>query len=632
MKAPTGTLRELFIPPATGRSNRATTWLLVMRDVLAVLIATAAAFLLRFECAVPSEYCPSIMPTAITAAVVFPLIFLGMGLYDYIWRYVGLDSFLRLGVATGVGAATMAGIVAATEAITGQRPMPYSIVALVGMVSFLGFVGDRSATRAITYLRSQRDRRHGRRVLIVGAGDAGALLIRDIEDNPQLGYEVVGLLDDDPDKLGRRLRTATVIGAIDRISEIAAEQRIDTVFVAIPSADTATLQRILYLCGKVGASVRVVPALAALRKSVTLDDLESVDFDRFLGREPIEADMEPVRASIEGRCVLVTGASGSIGSELCRQALKLRPSRLVLFELDESRLYETYIELAEAAPRGTEVEMALGDIRNPVKLRRVFERFRPDLVIHAAAYKHVPLMEMEPDEAVKTNVAGTLNVLEASREHGVDRFLLISTDKAVTPTSVMGLTKAIAERLAFECGCGGLHVTAVRFGNVLGSRGSVIPLFNQRMDRGEPVNITHPDIDRYFMTIPEAAQLVLQAQSMSQGCDLYILDMGEPVRIVDLAAVLIEQRGGSAEVCFSGLRPAEKMHEELVHSDARLVPTTCNKVMRSDGLPVATDGFMSLVPRLIEAAENDDRAEMQRLMVEICPDFAGEVAEMSGVS
>lgn len=625
-----GTLKELFSPPPTGRSNRATTLLLMTRDVLAVLIATAAAFLLRFEFAVPAEYCPSIVPTAAAAAIVFPAIFLGMGLYGYIWRYVGLDSFLRLGVATGAGVVAMALVVATAEAFTGTRPMPYSIVALVGMVAFLGFVADRTASRLTTYVRSQRQRRHGKHVLIVGAGDAGALLMRDIEDNPEFGYEVIGLLDDDPDKLGRRLRTATVIGTTDQIEELAATD-IDMVFVAIPSADIETLQRILYRCGKVGASVRVVPALAALRKSVTLDDLQSVEFDRFLGREPICSDMECVRESVEGQVVLVTGASGSIGSELCRQVLKLRPSRLVLFELDESRLYETYIELCESAPRGTEVDMALGDIRNPVKLHRVFERYRPNLVIHAAAYKHVPLMEMEPDEAVKTNVAGTQNVLEASRAFGVDRFLLISTDKAVTPKSVMGLTKAIAERLAFAAGCDGLHVTAVRFGNVLGSRGSVIPLFNQRLDRGEPVQITHPDIDRYFMTIPEAAQLVLQAQSMSNGCDLYILDMGEPVRIVDLAAVLIEQRGCDAEVCFSGLRPAEKMHEELVHADARLMPTECEKVMRSDGVPASGDGFADLVPFLIQAAENDDRPAMQQLMVQLCPDFAGEVAELSEV-
>lgn len=276
-----GTIRELFIPPSGGRSNHATTILLMTRDVLAVLIATAAAFLLRFECVVPTQYCPSIFPTALVASFVFPTIFLGMGLYGYIWRYVGLDSFLRLAVATAAGVGAMAGFVAVTEVVTGIRPMPYSIVALVGMVAFLGFVGDRSASRLGVYVRSQRMRRNGKRVLIVGAGDAAALLIRDIEDNPELGYEIVGLLDDDPDKLGRRLRTSSVIGTTDQVAGIASAEKVDMIFIAVPSADTETLQRILYQCGTAGASVRVVPALAALRKSVTLDDLQSVDFDRF---------------------------------------------------------------------------------------------------------------------------------------------------------------------------------------------------------------------------------------------------------------------------------------------------------------------------------------------------------------
>lgn len=624
-------LTEVFHPDSDKLSNRATTVLLITRDVLAVLIATLAAFALRFEFHVPAHHLWAIIPTAVLAVLIFPAVFLAMGLYRYIWRYMGLDSFIRLALATAAGVAIMGAVVAAGELVMKARLVPYSILALLGLVGFLGFVGDRSMSRFRVYLRSQRQRAGGERVLIVGAGDAAALLMRDIEDNPEFGYQVVGLLDDDDDKVGRKLRTASVIGTIDQIEEIAKRESIDMIFVAVPSADIQTLQRILHRCGTAETTVRVVPALAALRKSVSLSDLHNVDFDHLLGREPICADMESVRESIEGKTVLVTGASGSIGSELCRQALKLRPSRLVLLELDESRLYETYIELNEIA-NGTQVKMALGDVRNAVKLDRVFGRYQPDLVIHAAAYKHVPLMEMEPDEAVKTNVLGTLNVLNASRTHDVDRFLLISTDKAVTPTSVMGLTKAVAERLVFEAAFSGMHVTAVRFGNVLGSRGSVVPLFEQRMGRGESVQITHPDVDRYFMTIPEAAQLVLQAQSMSSGSDLYILDMGEPVRIVDLAAILIEQRGSDAEICFSGLRPAEKLHEELVHADTKLVPTACEKVMRSDGTPCGDEGFSALVPRLIEAAEADDRPEMQRLMVALCPDFAGKVAEMSGVS
>ncbi len=621
-------LREVFATERP-RSNRAHTALMIVRDALVVLLATGAAFLLRFEFHIPHSYCPYIIPAALFCAVLFPLLFHRMGLYRYIWRYVGVDSFVHLAGATAAGVAILAGLVATGEAVSGLRPLPYSVVALFGIVGYLGFVADRAAGRVQLYFRSRT--RVGERVLIVGAGDAGSLLLNDMERNPGLGFRVVGFLDDDPDKQGRLMRTARVIGTTAQLGEVVKRERVDAVFVAVPSADSETARMIIYRCGKAGVPARIVPALAAQRRAVTLDDLEPVDYGRFLGRDPVEADTESMRASIEGKTVLVTGASGSIGSELCRQVVRLHPERLILFELDESRLYETYLELMEHA-NGARIEMALGDVRNIDKVRRVMGRQHIDLVIHAAAYKHVPLMELEPDEAVRTNVLGTKNVIDVSCEQGVDRFLLISTDKAVTPTSVMGLTKAIAERLSFEEACAGLHVTVVRFGNVLGSRGSVIPLFEQKLDRGEPVQVTDPDVDRYFMTIPEAAQLVLQAQAMSGGSDLYILDMGEPVRILDLACAIIQQRGETAEVRFSGLRPAEKMHEELVHADTHLECTDCDKVMRSDVLPNAGEHFRELVPELIAAAEDDDRDRMQRLMVALCPDFAGEVASLSGAS
>ncbi|MRR11566.1 polysaccharide biosynthesis protein, partial [bacterium] len=338
------------------------------------------------------------------------------------------------------------------------------------------------------------------------------------------------------------------------------------------------VRSILNAAADAGLKTRIMPRLVIDKGEVALSDLRHVEIEDLLGREPAPIDVEQVRETIAGRVIAVTGAAGSIGSELCRQVLTLGPSRLALLEIDESRLYELWIELERMSPGIA--RMHICDIRDPAKLDSVFAAEEPQVVLHAAAYKHVPLMELEPDEAVTTNIVGTRNVIEACERHGSERFVLISTDKAVAPQSVMGMTKAIAERLTLDACRRQLKGVTVRFGNVLGSRGSVIPLFEEQLRHGGPILVTHEEVTRYFMTIPEAARLVLQAQAISEGGDVFVLEMGEPVRIVDLARKIIALSGIPADVEIVGLRPAEKLHEVLATHTEELVPSPRERILR----------------------------------------------------
>jgi FlaA1/EpsC-like NDP-sugar epimerase len=594
----------------------------MLLDLSVVWVSTVLAYAARFEGAIPSEFEQVIVPAAIGSSLMFVSVFLISGLYGYLWRYIGTETLVRLALMTCVATSLIALIDTVIARQPLGRPVPLGVLLNMAVFSFIGFGLVRYFMRITVYRETSGAPGMARRVLVVGAGDAAALLVRDLENQHSPRNEVVGFLDDDPLKAGRRLSKAQVLGTTDRLPELAARHHVDEVLVAIPSATADQVRRIMHLCGQASLPTRVVPALAKQTRSVRFANLETVDLENLLGREIVRSESQEIRHSIEGRIVLVTGAAGSIGSELCRQIAELDPAELVMLETDESRLYMTYLEVEQLAPGKASV--ALCDIRDADKLRSVFERHRPQLVVHAAAYKHVPLLELEPDEAVKTNVLGTRNVLDACREFNAERFLLISTDKAVQPTSVMGATKAIAERLTFDAAHAGLRATAVRFGNVLGSRGSLVPIVVQRLDNADPVSITHPEMDRFFMTIPEAVQLVLQSQAISDGGELFVLDMGGPVRILDLVGGLIQLQGGQASMEFSGARPAEKLHETLVGSDETLLPTERPKVLRCSAVPLAGARFAEDVSELIRAAEEQRRAIMPSLFRRLCPEFSGD--------
>ena len=459
-----------------------------------------------------------------------------------------------------------------------------------------------------------------RKVLIVGAGNSGSILIRDISSSQSGDIKVMGLLDDDSRLHNRLISDVRVLGSIDSLSVHVKDFEVDEVFLAIPSASSGERRRILDICSKVGVKARVIPQLA-MGNQPGYGDLRRVEIEDLLGRDSVRIDTEGIRKTLAGKVVAVTGAAGSIGAELCRQIAMMRPAKILLIEIDESRLYEIFLELRELGT--TELVMHVCDIRDDRKLSDVFRSEKPEVVLHAAAYKHVPLMELAPDEAIKTNVGGTRNVLAACEATGVENFVLISTDKAVSPTTVMGLTKAIAERLMIDACRRGMKASAVRFGNVLGSRGSVVPLFEEQLRRGRPLRVTHPDVTRYFMTIPEAARLVLQAQALSEGGEIFVLEMGEPVKIVDLAQKMITLSGADSSIEFSGLRPAEKLHEVLVAAEEELLETGAEKIDHVSSLPIPPTGLEGIVNTLGMFARLDDRDGMKVVIGALMPDFVG---------
>lgn len=584
-------------------SRRTQIALMILVDGVVVAVATALALYLRFEGLVPHIYQRFAIPVTVVALIIYVGLMWLNHLYHMVLRHVGIEMIVRLARSVFIGAVLLLAMDFAVSAWYGERLFPIGVLLIQGVLVFLGFAVLRSMGR-LAVVVGRTDNVSSTRVLIVGAGDAGSLLLRDIENQPDLGLRVVGFLDDDQAKRGMSVRGVKVLGSVDELVHTVATLSVDEIFVAIPSMTTMRKRLILDECTNAGVKTRIVAGIAAESAFTGLADLRQVSVDDLLGREPVNIDVELITKSIEGKVVAVTGAAGSIGSELCRQLLKMHPKSLLLLEIDESRLYEMYLECEFAAPGIA--EMYICDVRDDRKLDHVFARKRPNIVFHAAAYKHVPLMESEPDEAVRANIAGTMNVLMACQHNEVEHFVLISTDKAVEPANIMGATKAVAERVMIAAARSGVRGTAVRFGNVLGSRGSVVPIIEEQLRRGGPVRVTHSEMTRYFMTIPEAARLVLQAQAMSDGGEIFVLDMGEPVRILDLARRMIVLSGVPASIEFTGLRPGEKMHEVLVHRDSELLSTQCPAVMQLSCLPYVGDGFGEEVRTLVREARIGD--------------------------
>lgn len=584
---------------------------MVLTDALIVTMAVFLAYFARFEGVLPAEFLPYVLPATAVAVGTLILALWIAGLYHIVLRYVGIQVMGRLFGAV-VGAQAMLTVLdGALGLALGARPVPLGVVSIAGVFAFVGLAALRSTGR-LWVVMNRAGRKGNHRVVIVGAGDAGSLLLRDIETQPQLGYNVIGFLDDHRSKIGLKVRSAEVLGPIEDLPGIVERERVDEILVAIPSMGADRRREVLQLCTSAGVPTRMITGMATDAVSAGLADLRRVEVEDLLGREPNEIDVDLISETLTGKVVAVTGAAGSIGSELCRQILKMRPSKLVLVEIDESRLYELYLELEALAP-GVAV-MRICDVRDDRKVLRVFDQERPQVVFHAAAYKHVPLMEDEPEEAIRANVMGTMNVLKACEAVNAERFVLISTDKAVQPRNVMGATKTLAELVMLGGARRGVGAMAVRFGNVLGSRGSVIPIFQEQLRRGGPITVTHPDVTRFFMTIPEAARLVLQAQAMSEGGDIFVLDMGVPVKIVDLAQRMIVLAGVHADIEYSGLRPGEKLHEILVHEEEDLIPTDSPAVMRLNALPRIKPELPDMMTELLLQARLGDNPGIKELL------------------
>lgn len=586
-------------------------------DALVIVVAVFAAYMIRFEGFVPGEFGRHVVQVLLVSEVLFIASFAVFRLYSHVLRYAGVSMYVSLAISVAVVDVMLVALDIVYTTVIGSRPVPFGVAVMVGVFVFIGASAWRSTARTAAYFGS-RSARGGLKTIIIGAGDAGSLLLRDIQSQPDLGLDVVGFLDDDPHKIGRSIAGVRVLDETAALHRVVAEHDIGEVFVAIPSATAAQRRRVLDACASAAVRTRVVASPVAGSVGLRLADLKNVKIEDLLGRDSVKIDTARITDQMRDKVVAITGAAGSIGRELARQVVSADPARVLLVDIDESRLYETYLELA--AISSSAPMMCLCDIRDKRRLGNLFQREKPSIVLHSAAYKHVPMMELVPEEAIRTNIGGTANVINSALSCGAERFVLISTDKAVEPRNIMGLTKFVAELLMLDAKRRGLGACAVRFGNVLGSRGSVVPIFEEQIRRGGPLRVTHAEATRYFMTIPEAAGLVLEASSLSAGGEIFVLDMGEPVKIMDLARKMIALNDPRVSIDIIGLRPGEKLHEVLTYQHESLVTTTSHKILRLDAVQTPSEELGDLIERLVEAAEKGRLRDVLEILTTIVPE------------
>lgn len=540
--------------------------LFILGDCILVNIAVYAALLLRFEASVPSCYTESIVYTFILTAMINVAIYYSVGLYSKLWVYASIEELFLIFIATAAGL-----FAEYYAAYLLDIALPCSVYLISWFIVFLLIGGFRLSYRFVRQIKRLKNTfAKKKRIMIVGAGDAGSMLIKEIKSNKQSKYEPVAAIDDDESKHRTRINGVLIVGGRERIVETAEEMDIDEILIAIPSITRRETADIVNICKRTRCKLKVLPGVYSIvNEEVSIREIRDVNIEDLLRRDKITLNTEEIAQYIKGETVLVTGGGGSIGSELCRQIARYSPKLLLIFDNYENNAYELQNELLYNYEDKLDVKVIIGSVRDKKRLEQVFAKYRPVVVFHAAAHKHVPLMEENPQEAIKNNVFGTLNAAECAGQYHSKRFVLISTDKAVNPANIMGATKRIAEMIIQYMGRNSETVyTAVRFGNVLGSNGSVIPLFKKQIEHGGPVTVTHPQITRFFMTIPEAASLVIQAGAMAGGGEIFVLDMGEPVKIVDLAKALITlsglEPGVDIDIEYTGLRPGEKLYEELL--------------------------------------------------------------------
>ena len=550
---------------------------LMLIDMAIVVAIPFIALFIRFEGSVDSHYY-TILFHYLPAIILIRLItFYVFGLYNRLWRYASINELLSICGAVTVSSLLIAAYIYETHSI-----LPRS-VHVISWFFNIGFIGaSRLILRIIHHLRRRNDKQCAK-VLIIGAGDAGAMIARELQHRYYETKKLIGFIDDDKYKQKQGLFRVKVLGNRRDIGRIVSKYGVNEIIIAMPSAGGSTIREIIHECKQTKCAMKILPGIYELIDGVvTVQQLRNVEVEDLLRRDAIKLDVEEIAGYLKGKRVLVTGAGGSIGSEICRQIAKMSPTSLTLLGKGENSIYEIDRELREKY-KNLKIEPIIADVRDQERINLIFAQVKPQIIFHAAAHKHVPLMESQPIEAVRNNIFGTKSVAEAADRAGVEAFVMISTDKAVNPTSVMGATKRVAELIIQNISrLSDTKFVVVRFGNVLGSRGSVIPLFKKQIAKGGPITITHPDMTRYFMTIPEASQLVLQAGAIAKGGEVFVLDMGEPVKIVDMACDLIELSGlvphKDIKIEFSGLRPGEKLYEELLTSDEGTKSTKHKKI------------------------------------------------------
>jgi len=606
-------------------------------DVLLMPLAVLISFLLRLDVARLQFYTRTILIFAALAAVVKPVIFHLFGLYRRYWRYASANELVNIALATLTGTAVVTLLMYSLASLLMDfHPLPRSIPILDWLVSLLIVGGTRFAVRLVADHPLARLRRNNhlnddqhqqQRALVMGAGDTGALIVREMQANPGLGLVPVGLLDDNRAKVGMTIHGVLVQGSRDDIPRLAREERIDEVIIAMPTAPGRAIREVVTICQQASVACKTMPGIYELLSGqVSVKQIREVRIEDLLRREPVRISGAEAGRYLSNAVVLVTGAGGSIGAELCRQIALYDPKELLLLGHGENSIHNILLELTEKFPH-LAARPLITDVRDHDRLAAILTRHKPEVVFHAAAHKHVPLMEANVAEAVMNNVLGTRRLLQATEANGVTRFVLVSSDKAVNPVNVMGATKRVAELLVQDAARRtGRAYVAVRFGNVLGSRGSVVPLFQHQIATGGPVTVTHPEMRRFFMTIPEAVQLIIQAAALGQGSEIFVLDMGEQVRIVDLATELIRlsglQPGRDVEIIFTGSRPGEKLSEELFAKGEEPRLTQHEKILVAQGNNLWDSGGLEQHLRELEVlARESDEGRIMAKMQEIVPEY-----------
>lgn len=597
--------------------------LLVFFDLLSVFLAGVIGLYIACNFNYISDFYYIFFEKFLVFAGLTLLVQFVFGSYRSLWRYASVDELLRLTLATMVNIAILYQLIGLLSLY-----MPKSFYFAYG-ICLLMFTGGIRFTYRIgrrLKLLTGFSRGYQPRVLIVGAGKAGLMVLKELLENPTVNKKPVGFIDDDPVKRNMKVMGVKVVGDVASLPMVLEDQKIDEVVLAMPSASKQRISEVAKLCVGSGCKVRMLPSIGEIIDGkVSMQKIRDVDIKDLLGRDEIQVDLFEISNYLRGQTVIVTGGGGSIGSELCRQIAKFEPEKMIILDNYENNAYDIQLELQRKYP-AMKLETIIASVREDFRVNAIFDRYRPDVVFHAAAHKHVPLMETSPEEAIKNNVFGTLNVVRAAHTYKAKRFVLISTDKAVNPTNIMGATKRVAEMIiqAYDKQSS-TDFVAVRFGNVLGSNGSVIPVFKKQIERGGPVTVTDPKIIRYFMTIPEAVQLVIQAGAMASGGEIFVLDMGEPVKILNLAENLIKLSGfepyKDIEIEFTGLRPGEKLYEELLMDSEGLRTTKNKRIFIGQPGAHSIEDIENTLQVLFEAAQSHNREQIKAVVRILVPEY-----------
>jgi FlaA1/EpsC-like NDP-sugar epimerase len=562
-------------------------YLMIVSDSVIFVITLIVAYLVRFEFVLSQNNIAQIQNVLVWIIPLKIVVFLSLGVYRGMWRYTSIRDFWILGQACLLSTLLIMVIILYSSSFQG---FSRAVFVVDGALTFLFIGGKRMAIRSFFAIYTNPKsidnpfpKINFKKVLILGAGAAGEKILREIFENYQLHYHVVGFIDDDPEKQGRSIHGVYVLGTVARLPYVLEKVNIKEILIAVPSANGDQIRHIVEACRECNVSYKILPGIGELIDGrVSVKILRDISYEDLLSRPPVHLDIPAIRNYIDGKTMLITGCGGSIGSELCRQVMKYQPRSIILVDASEENLFNIHMELQNIRYCRNCVAI-LGQVQNKQLMEDVFKKYKPQVVFHAAAYKHVPMLEKNPWEAVFNNIVGSSIIMDMSVKYHVERFVLVSTDKAVRPTNVMGASKRIAELIMQTYRGNGTHLMAVRFGNVVGSSGSVMPIFRRQIEQGGPVTVTHPEVNRYFMTIPEASQMILQAGAMGKGGEVFILKMGTPVKIADMARDLIRLSGKEPDVdikiIYTGLREGEKLYEELITVGEDILPTVHEKVM-----------------------------------------------------